>query len=166
MTEGFTVLVTGPSASDVEMVARDIDAGLRARGRPTELIDSRTPGAAGLRVEGAATFAAGALARHGIVTILALPAPARATRDRAREALGRLIEVHVSSEGTIGCGYEPPLRAEVEVVFPDPRGGAAAADRVLRALELLGFLAQEPTGAYSADEEREVLKRLKAFGYL
>ena len=166
MSEGFTVLVTGPSASDVEMVARDIDAGLRARGRPTELIDSRTPGAAELRVEGAATFAAGALARHGIVTILALPAPARATRDRAREALGRLIEVHVSSEGTVGCGYEPPLRAEVEVVLPDPRGGAAGADRVLRTLELLGFLAHEPTGAYSADEEREVLKRLKAFGYL
>lgn len=164
MTEGFTVLVTGPSASDVEMVARDIDAGLRARGRPTELIDSRMPGAAELRVEGAATFAAGALARHGIVTILALPAPARATRDRAREALGRLIEVHVSSEGMVGCGYEPPLRAEVEIVLPGPRG--AGADRVLRALELLGFLAHEPTGAYSADEEREVLKRLKAFGYL
>jgi len=164
VTEGFTVLVTGPSASDVEMVAREIDAGLRARGRPSELIDSRTPGAAGLRVEGAATFAAGALARHGIVTILALPAPARATRDRAREALGRLIEVHVSSEGTVGCGYEPPMRAEGEIVLPGPRG--AGADRVLRALELLGFLAHEPTGAYSADEEREVLKRLKAFGYL
>jgi hypothetical protein len=164
VTEGFTVLVTGPSASDVEVVACEIDAGLRARGRPTELIDSRTPGAAGLRVEGAATFAAGALARHGIVTILALPAPARATRDRAREALGRLIEVHVSSEGTVGCGYEPPMRAEVEIVLPDPRG--AGADRVLRALELLGFLAHEPTGAYSADEEREVIKRLKAFGYL
>jgi hypothetical protein len=166
VTEGFTVLVTGPSASDVEVVAFEIDAGLRARGKPTELIDSRTPGAAELRVEGAATFAAGALARHGIVTILALPAPARATRDRAREVLGRLIEVHVSSEGTVGCGYEPPLRAEVEVVFPDPRGGSAGADRVLRALELLGFLAHEPTGAYSADEEREVIKRLKAFGYL
>jgi len=164
VSEGFTVLVTGPSASDVEMVAREIDAGLRARGRPSELIDSCTPGAAGLRVEGAATFAAGALARHGIVTILALPAPARATRDRAREALGRLIEVHVSSEGTVGCGYEPPMRAEGEIVLPGPRG--AGADRVLRALELLGFLAHEPTGAYSADEEREVLKRLKAFGYL
>jgi hypothetical protein len=166
VTEGFTVLVTGPSASDVEMAAFEINAGLRARGLPTELIDSRTPGAAGLRVGGTATFVAGALARHGIVTILALPSPSRAARERAREALGRLIEVHVSSEGTVGCGYEPPLRAEVEVIFPDPRGASAGADRVLRTLELLGFLAHEPASAYSADEEREVIKRLKAFGYL
>jgi hypothetical protein len=166
VTEGFTVLVTGPSAPDVEAVAFEVDCGLRARGLGTELLDSRTPGAAGLRAEGAATFAAGALARHGVVTILALPAPSRAARDRARETLGRLIEVHVNSEGAVGCGYEPPLRAEVEIVFPDPRGARAGADRVLRTLELLGFLAHEPASGYGADEEREVIKRLKAFGYL
>ena len=166
MTVGFTVLVTGPSAPDVEAVALEIDGALRARGAATELIDSRTPGAAGLRAEGAATYAAGALARHGVVTVLALPVPSRAARDRAREALGRLIEVHVSSEGTVGCGYEPPLRAEVEVVFPDPRGSAIGADRTLRTLELLGLLPHEPASAYSAEEEREVIKRLKAFGYL
>jgi len=166
LTQGFTILVTGPSPSDIEAVAREIDGGLRARGVATELIDSRTPGAGALRAEGAATFAAGALARHGVVTVLALPAPSRVARDRAREALGRLIEVHVSSEGTVGCGYEPPLRAEVEVVFPDPHGSVTGADRTLRTLELLGFLTHEPAGAYSEEEEREVIKRLKAFGYL
>jgi len=166
VTEGFTVLVTGPSMPDVEAVACEIDCGLRARGLAAELLDSRTPGSAGLRAEGAATFTAGALARHGVVTIIALPTPSRAARDRARETLGRLIEVHVSSEGAVGCGYEPPLRAEVEIVFPDPRGARGGLDRVLRTLELLGFLAHEPAGAYSADEEREVIKRLKAFGYL
>ena len=164
MTEGFTVLVTGPTAPDVESVALEIDGRLRARGIATELIDSRTPGAEGLRSEGAATFTAGALARHGVVTLLALPTPSRAARDRARDLLGRFIEVYVRTEGGIGGGYEPPLRAEVEVVFPD-HGAGTGADRTVRALELLGFL-ESAGSAYSEDEEREVIKRLKAFGYL
>src|SRR5262249_60934721 len=109
LPEGFAVLVTGPSAHSVEAVAFEGERGLRARGRPTELIDSRSPGVAELRVEGGATFAAGALARHGILTVLALPAPSRAARDRARAALGRLIEVHVSSEGAAACAYRAPL---------------------------------------------------------
>lgn len=165
MTEGFTVLVSGPVSSDVESVALEIDGRLRARGAHTELIDSRTPGAEFLRNEGAATFTAGALARHGVVTILALPAPSRVARDRARDALGRLVEVYVRTEGGIGGGYEPPLRAEVEVVFPD-HGAGAGADRTLRALELLGLLEPQEGTAYSQEEEREVIKRLKAFGYL
>jgi hypothetical protein len=165
VSEGFTVVVTGPATADVESLALEIDGRLRARGLATELIDSRTPGAAGLRVEGAATFTAGALARHGVVVILALPIPSRAARERAREILGRLVEVYVRSEGAVGCGYEPPLRAEVEVVFPD-HGAGTGADRTLRALELLGFLEARDVSAYSAEEEREVIKRLKAFGYL
>jgi hypothetical protein len=165
MTEGFTVLVTGPTAGDVESVALEIDGRLRARGVRTELIDSRTPGAECLRAEGAATFTAGALARHGIVTVLALPTPSRTARDRCRETLGRCVEVYVRTEGGIGGGYEPPLRAEVEVVFPD-HGAGVGADRTLRALELLGLLEPTEGSAYSEDEEREVIKRLKAFGYL
>jgi hypothetical protein len=37
---------------------------------------------------------------------------------------------------------------------------------VLRTLELLGFLDPQAGSAYSEDEEREVIKRLKTFGYL
>jgi hypothetical protein len=165
VTDGFTVLVTGPTALDVESVALEIDGRLRARGAAVELIDSRSPGAESLHDPGAATFVAGALARHGVATILALPMPARAARDRARGVLGRLIEVYVRPEGGSGPDYEPPERAEVEVVFPDHDAGAGA-DRALRALELLGFLDRAVDTAYSQDEEREVIKRLKAFGYL
>jgi hypothetical protein len=165
MTEGFTVLVTGPDGADVESVALEIDGRLRGRHVPAELIDSRTPGVAALRAEGAATFVAGALARHGVVTVVALPVPSRASRDRARAALGRLIEVYVPSSGPAGAAYEPPLRAEVEVALPEVATGMAA-DRVLRTIELLGFLEPQAGTAYSEDEEREVIKRLKAFGYL
>lgn len=165
MTEGFTVLVTGPVASDVESVALEISGRLHARGLATELIDSRTPGAECLRSEGAAVFTAGALARHGVVTVLAIPTPSRAARDRARDTLGRLIEVYVRTEGGIGGGYEPPARAEVEVVFPD-HGAGTGAERALRTLELLGLMEVGEGTAYSEDEEREVIKRLKAFGYL
>ena len=166
MTEGCTILVTGAVASDVESVALEIGGRLRARAVPIELIDSRTPGADALRDERALLFVAGALARHGIVTILGLPAPSRAARDRARDTLGRLIEVHVHREGgEIAAEYEPPLRAEVEIAFPD-QGAETGADRTLRALELLGLLEAGEGSAYSADEEREVIKRLKAFGYL
>jgi len=164
VTEGFTVLVTGPVAGDVEGLALEIDGRLRARGIPTELIDPRTPGVAALRAEGAATFAAAALARHGVVTVLALPVPSRAARARARDALGRLIEVYVHCEGAVACGFEEPERAEVEVRFPD-HGAGTGAERTLRALELLGFLEAAGSG-YSEAEEREVIKRLKAFGYL
>jgi len=165
MSDGFTVLVTGPDAAVVEHVALEIDGRLHGRGTPTELIDSRTPGAEALRAEGAATFVAGALARHGVVTVLALPAPARAARDRARAALGRLIEVYVPSSGCAGAAYEPPLRAEVEVAVPEV-GTGNAADRVVRTMELLGLLEPQAGTAYSETEEREVIKRLKAFGYL
>jgi hypothetical protein len=165
VTDGFTVLVTGPTAPDVESVALEIDGRLRARGVAVELIDSRSPGAESLHAVGAATFVAGALARHGVVTILALPAPSRAARDRARDVLGRLIEVYVRTAGGSSGDYEPPERAEVEVVVPD-HGAGVGADRTLRALELLGFLDRAQGTAYSEDEEREVIKRLKAFGYL
>jgi hypothetical protein len=165
VTEGCTVLVTGPVAADVERVALEIDGRLRARGVPTELIDPRTPGVDALSGEGALLFAAAALTRHGIFTIVALPIHARAARDRARDTLGRLIEVFVRSEGSVAEGYEHPLRAEVEVILPNHKAGTGA-DRALRALELLDLLEPVEGGAYSEEEEREVIKRLKAFGYL
>ena len=98
---------------------------------PVELIDLRTPGVAALRAEGAATFVAGALARHGVVTVVALPVPSRASRERARAALGRLIEVYVPSSGAASAAYEPPLRAEVEVALPEV-GSGTVTHHVLR----------------------------------
>ncbi len=163
--EGFTVWVTGPAQLDVEVTAQEIEGRLRARALPTELLDARTPGVETLSCEGAIACVAGSLARHGVATVIALPMPRRAARDRARGLLGRMIEVHVPSADTASEGYEAPLRAEVEVAVPQT-GVGSGADHTLRVLELLGFLEAEEDSTFSVDEERQVIKRLKAFGYL
>jgi adenylylsulfate kinase-like enzyme len=103
-------------------------------------------------------LAAGLLTRHGVVTVIALPGT-RAARDRARADVGRMIEVHVLGDRP---GYEPPERPEVEIARDDVERGI---DRVLSTLEVLRLLPRDET-RYSEEEEREVIKRLKDFGYL
>jgi hypothetical protein len=157
---GFTVWVTGPEKALADAVA----ARLAARHVPVELLDERTPGIdalAGADLERVVAFVARTLARHGVSTVVALAASTRAGRDGARAELERMIEVHVH-EGA--GGVTPPERAEVEVLVPEPSPGSGV-ERTLRTLELLGFL---PPGdrVYSEEEEREVIRRLKAFGYL
>jgi hypothetical protein len=67
--------------------------------------------------------------------------------------------------GAGGGTYEPPARPEVQVDFPESELDVAV-ERTLRTLELLGYLRPASDTAYSADEEREVIRRLKSFGYL
>ena len=159
--QGFTVWVTGPDARGVDDVVALLVGNLTGRQLTVETIDARTPGVAGLGTEAAAesvVLAAALLTRHGIVTVIALPGT-RAARDRARAELGRMIEVHVPGDGP---GYEPPERPEVEIARDDAERGV---DRVLSTLEVLRFLPRDET-RYSEEEEREVIKRLKDFGYL
>jgi len=158
---GFTVWVTGPDARAVDDVVAILVGGLIGRQLAVETIDARTPGMAGLDAEAAAAavvLAAGLLTRHGIVSVIALPG-SRAVRDRARADLGRMIEVYVPGEGP---GYEPPERPEVEIAASD---GVPGVERALRTLEVLRLLPRDEA-RYSEEEEREVIKRLKAFGYL
>jgi hypothetical protein len=158
---GFTVWVTGPDPIAVGSVVDGLVGSLTARQLTVETIDAATPGVQGLDVEAAAravVLAAGLLARSGIVTVVALPGT-RAGRDRARADLRRMIEVHVPGDRP---GYEPPDRPEVET---SPSDVTAGTERTLRTLEVLGLLARDDA-RYSEEEEREVIKRLKAFGYL
>jgi len=53
----------------------------------------------------------------------------------------------------------------VEIVLPEPVPGAGA-ERTIRTLEVMKMLGRETGGVYSEDEEREIIRRLKAFGYL
>jgi hypothetical protein len=159
--QGFTVWVTGPDPTAVGDVVDGLVGSLTARQLAVETIDAATPGMPGLSEDAAAravVLAAGLLARNGIVSVVALPGT-RAGRDRARAELGRMIEIYVPGDRP---GYEPPDRPEVEIA---PKDVTAGTERTLRTLEVLRFLPRDDA-RYSEEEEREVIKRLKAFGYL
>jgi hypothetical protein len=164
---GFTVWVTGPDDRIVSGVAESIAARLAARHVPVELLDARTPGVeaiAGPNAGACIAFVAGALTRQGASVVVGLPERSRAARERARADLGRMVEVYVRRLGQEAADYEAPLRAEVEITLPEPEAGAGV-ERTLRTLEVLELLPAAARSAYSADEEREVIRRLKAFGY-
>jgi len=162
--DGFTIWVTGPDPRALEACADGIAAQLAARRLPVETLDARTPGIDTLAGEGMdrrLAVVAGLLARHGVATVIALPA-SRAARDAARATLGRMIEVHVLGLGPVPAGHQAPERAEVEIAASE----GAALDRVLHTLEVLGLVAPGEQSAYSEEEERAVIRRLKGFGYL
>ena len=156
----FCVWVTGPDRSRVEAVADAIARRLAGRVPGVEALDLRTPGIDAIAAEDAPAFVAVLLARHGVATVVALPVPTRAARERARAAHGRMIEVYVPAGGTQSPPYEPPERAEVEI------NDAADVDRVVHTLEVLDFLPRGQGRGYTEEEERAVIRRLKAFGYL
>ena len=165
----FSVWITGPDQEAAQRAAAEIGRRLDARGVPHEVLDLRTPGIeslAGDALARRAAFVVATLARHGIAAGVALPLPTRAAREEGRAALDRTIEVHLrpSPEAT-DTAYEAPDRCEVEIAVPEPCPGAGA-EQVLRTLEVLQLLPRTPDRAYSEEEEREVIRRLKAFGYL
>ena len=153
----FSIWVTGADRERVAATVDAIAARLAARDVRVEVLDSRTPRAEALAGAGGdrcAVLVVEALARHGVATVVALPIAAQA----ARAAGGRMIEVHV--HGGDRPGYPPPERPEVEV------DGPAGVELVIGTLEVLGLLARGAERSYTEDEEREVIRRLKAFGYL
>ena len=149
----FAVWVSGADRERVERVADTIAAHLATRDLAVEVLDSHTPGADALSSR-AVVVLVDALARHGVATIVALPLPA----EDARTTGARMIEVHVC--GGERPGYAPPERAEVELE------AGAGVERIVGTLEVLGFLPRGVERAYTEDEERAVIRRLKAFGYL
>jgi len=163
---GFVVWVTGPNDVMVGRVAHAIAAALSRRRLDLEVLDGRTPGlnlVAGAGSDHAVAFAAARLALHGVAVVVAVPSTSRAVRDASRTACDRMIEVYVP--GGARAGYEPPERPEVQVDFPETELDAAVA-RTLRTLEVLGHLGPAGDTAYTEEEEREVIRRLKSFGYM
>ncbi len=164
----FSVWVTGPEQGAAEAIAEELARRLAARRVAVEVLDRRTPGIDALAGEGLerrAAFVAGLLVRHGVAVVIALPA-ARAMRERVRAELGRMIEVYARpAHESAGTTYEPPERPEVEITVPEPAPGAGV-EQALRTLEVLDLLPRGEEPAYSEEEEREVIRRLKAFGYL
>ena len=165
----FSIWVTGPDQGAAEAIAEELARRLAARRVAVEVLDRHTPGIDALAGEGLerrAAFVAGLLACHGVAVVVALPVAARAARERVRAELGRMIEVYARpADEAAGTGYEPPERPEVEITVPEPSPGTGA-EQALRTLEVLDLLPRGEDRAYSEEEEREVIRRLKAFGYL
>ena len=160
---GFTVWVTGSDPRALPPVADAIAERLAARHVEVEVLGDRSPGfnaLGGEVVERRVTYVAGLLRRHGISTVIALSATP-AVRAQARTELGQMIEVHVRA----AADTAPPEPTEVEIVVPEPSPGGGA-ERTLRTLEVLQLLPPVEDRGYSEEEEREVIKRLKDFGYL
>jgi adenylylsulfate kinase len=147
---------------------------LRARGWNVELLDGdeiRTGLSADLGFDrkarethaGRVTFVAKVLARNGAIPIVALISPYRSSRARARDAIGRFVEVYVTTpvevceerdvkglykkarEGKIteftgvDDPYETPEHPEIVVDTVD-RSPELSAQQILGDLERLGFL--------------------------
>jgi hypothetical protein len=163
MERGITVWVTSASpgaASEVAVAVAEALSGYEIR---VELLHAERPGFERLADPGALATVAGLLAAHQVSSVVAESTSSRAVRDQARRGLGAMIEVFVASGATGASSWEAPPQAEVEV---DAAEGASGVPRVLRTLEVLGYLRPRQDAAYTSDEEREVLKRLKAFGYM
>jgi hypothetical protein len=160
---GVVVWVTAASAAAAHEVAVPLAEALAARELPVELLHAERPGFESITDPAALAAVAGVLAAHGVHSVVAEAVSSRGVRDAARRNLGSMIEVFVQSGASGTPTWEAPLQAEAEV---DASAAAAGTARVLRTLEVLGYLKPRDDLAYSPDEEREVIKRLKAFGYM
>jgi hypothetical protein len=137
--------------------------GLARRGVAVELLCAERPGFEWIPDARGLATVAGLLAAYGVSSVVAEATTSRAARETARRTLGAMIEVVALADAPPAATWQAPPQAEVEI---DASTGAASISRVLRTLEVLGHLQPHESGAYSEDEEREVIKRLKAFGYM
>jgi adenylylsulfate kinase-like enzyme len=167
MAEGVAIWVSGPNDAAVARVAEAVHDRLARRHVTTELLDARLPALeplAGADMDRRVAVVARFLVRHGVAVVVAVPSVRRASREAIRADIGRMIEVYVGVAGG-RIDYEAPARAEVQVDFPESELDAAC-ERTLRTLELLHYLPPADDPSYTAEEERQVIRRLKSFGYL
>lgn len=133
-------------------------------------------------------FVCDLLTRNGAVAIAAAISPYREIREAVRSQVGRFVEVFVKTpietlverdvKGLykkaiageiknftgISDPYEPPLRPEV-VLETDREDVETSVNKLLRALELLGYLDPAEV-SISRDEEKRVIEQLKTSGSL
>ncbi len=172
--EGCTVWLTGYQGSGKRAISDELSRLLLARHVPVEQFDIRTPGLevfqsadptdAG-RYERRLGLMAGALNRHGVSVIVATMSPSRQLRDMLRQDIPNFMEVYVKRPApATSQHYEEPLSPDVEVAASG--GTAIAAAAIVRALEERGSIPRAPEALVAADEEQQIIKRLKDFGYM
>lgn len=105
---GFCIWLTGLPSAGKTTIARELIPLLRARGWNVELLDgdevrqglSADLGFGRVAREthaGRVTYVAKVLARNGVIPIVALISPYASSRARARQEIGRFVEVYVTT---------------------------------------------------------------------
>jgi len=134
-------------------------------------------------------FVCNLLTRNGVAAIAAAISPYKAIRDENRALIGRFVEVYCEApmdtlverdvkglykkalageiKGFTGVDdpYEAPVNPEV-VVNTAAESVVESHDKIIRTLELMGYIPADENADYSADEEEKIKKRLKDLGYL
>ena len=130
------------------------------------------------------------LTRNEVVAIGAAISPYRAIRDENRKMIGRFVEVYCECpipvltkrdpkglyekalrgeiKGFTGIDdpYEAPEKPEVHI-YSDKETVDQSAAKIIRTLELLGYLPESgEVGDYSPEEEEKIKGRLKDLGYI
>ena len=184
----YTIWLTGLPCAGKSTLAAGITEVIRRRGRAVEFIDSGalrrtvlgetlgfTRGDRDANVRRHA-FAAGLLARNGVVAVVAAVSPYRATRDEIRASLGDFVEVWVSTPRAtcidrdqrgvwsralsgeirsftgVDDPYEPPLAPEVTCDLSE-LSRELAVGRVIGWLEAHDMLPPRGTGAGTDEDE-------------
>ena len=122
MNQGVTIWLTGLSGAGKSTLATLLEKELRHRGLKVEVLDgdvvrqnlskglgySREDRDTNIR---RIAFVSKLLTRNGVAVIVAAISPYRNTRDEAREAIGRFLEVHVK------CSLEELVRRDVKGLY-------------------------------------------------
>lgn len=130
------------------------------------------------------------LTRNDAVAIAAAISPYRAIRDENRKLIGRFVEVYckcplevlqerdvkglyakalageIKNFTGVSDPYEPPENPEVVIESDEETPGESTA-RIIRTLELMGYIPPSGTESdYSPEEEEQIKQRLKTLGYI
>jgi adenylyl-sulfate kinase len=129
------------------------------------------------------------LTRNGVVAIAAAISPYKEIRNENRKRVGRFVEVYcecpipvlaerdikglykkalageIKNFTGVSDPYEPPDHPEI-VCRTDQESTRQSHDRIVRTLELMGYVPAAEGADYSPEEEEKIKKRLKDLGYL
>ncbi len=198
--KGFTLWFTGMSGAGKSTLGREVEDALLERGMNVEVLDGdevreNLSKGLGFSKEDRDTnvrriaWVCSLLTRNGVATITAAISPYREARAKARETIGRFVEVYCKCDldtleardpkglykkarageiehfTGVSDPYEPPEKPEVEV----DTGSESIEDsvrKVLLTLEALGYIPKVEEAGYSSDEEKQIAKRLEDLGYI
>jgi adenylylsulfate kinase len=129
------------------------------------------------------------LNRNGVIAIVGAVSPYRDVRDRIRADVGRWIEVYcrcplevlmrrdtsglfdraqrdeVAHVAGINAPYEEPMKPEV-LCNTDVETPEQCVTKIVSTLQILGYLPEIASSAYTAEEEEIIKRRLKDLGYI